>query len=317
MYIIAGLGNPGREYENTRHNVGFCVLEKLAAEENISVLEKRHRAIIGKGMVSGQKCILAKPQTYMNLSGESIRELVNFYKVDEEAELIVISDDISLEPGQIRIRKKGSAGGHNGLKNIIAVLGHDTFIRVKMGVGEKPAGWDLADYVLGRFSAKDRESVDEAAGRAADAIRMIIAEGPDAAMNRYNASPKGGSVPKKEKKSVQGGRGAESAEVHKGECREPEVSVPQGGESRAVGSAEVHKGESRKPEAGVPQGGESRAVGSAEVHKGESRKPEAGVPQGGESRAVESAEVHKGERREPEVSVPQGGESRNVEGRRI
>ena len=164
MYIIVGLGNPGREYQDTRHNIGFCVLEKLASEEKIDILEKRHKAIIGKGIIAGQKCILAKPQTYMNLSGQSVGELVNYYKVDEKAELIVISEDVSLEPGQIRIRKKGSAGGHNGLKNIIAVLGHDTFIRVKMGVGEKPAGWDLADYVLGRFSSADMKIMDEAAG---------------------------------------------------------------------------------------------------------------------------------------------------------
>lgn len=190
MVIIVGLGNPGREYEGTRHNAGFLVLDKLAAKENISVLEKKHKAVIGKGIVAGQKCVLAKPQTYMNLSGESVRQLIDYYKVDETAELIVISDDISLEPGQIRIRKKGSAGGHNGLKNIIANLGHDSFIRVKMGVGEKPRGWDLVDYVLGRFSPKDREDVEEAADRAAEAIRMIISEGPDAAMNQFNAVKK-------------------------------------------------------------------------------------------------------------------------------
>ena len=190
MVIIVGLGNPGREYEGTRHNAGFLVLDKLAAKENISVLEKKHKAVIGKGIVAGQKCVLAKPQTYMNLSGESVRQLIDYYKVDETAELIVFSDDISLEPGQIRIRKKGSAGGHNGLKNIIANLGHDSFIRVKMGVGEKPRGWDLVDYVLGRFSPKDREDVEEAADRAAEAIRMIISEGPDAAMNQFNAVKK-------------------------------------------------------------------------------------------------------------------------------
>lgn len=186
MYVIVGLGNPGREYENTRHNIGFDVIGKLAGQEQISVLEKKHKAIIGKGMVEGQKCILARPQTFMNLSGESVRELTEYYKVDTTAELIIISDDVSLEPGRIRIRKKGSAGGHNGLKNIIANLGHDTFIRVKMGVGEKPPGWDLADYVLGRFLPKERELVDEAVERAADAIRMIIAQGPDKAMNYYN-----------------------------------------------------------------------------------------------------------------------------------
>ena len=186
MYIIVGLGNPKKEYENTRHNIGFDVIDKLAEQENITVLEKKHKAIIGKGYVAGQKCILAKPQTFMNLSGESVRELLDYYKVDEEEELIVISDDISLDVGQLRIRKKGSAGGHNGLKNIISHLGHDSFMRVKMGVGEKPKGWDLADYVLGHFSPAERSVMDEATGRAADAIRMIITQDVDAAMNEFN-----------------------------------------------------------------------------------------------------------------------------------
>lgn len=186
MYIIAGLGNPGREYQNTRHNIGFDVIDRLAGEENIDVLEKKHKAVIGKGVIAGQKCILAKPQTFMNLSGESVRALLDYYKADESSELIVISDDISLDVGQIRVRKKGSAGGHNGLKNIIAHLGHDSFIRVKMGVGEKPKGWDLVDYVLGRFSAPEREAMDEAAKRAAEAIRVIISQGADVAMNEFN-----------------------------------------------------------------------------------------------------------------------------------
>lgn len=186
MYIIAGLGNPGREYVNTRHNVGFDVVDKLAEQENIDVLEKKHKALIGRGVVSGRKCVLAKPQTFMNLSGESVRALLDYYKVDEQTELIVISDDISLDVGQIRVRKKGSAGGHNGLKNIIANLGHDSFIRVKMGVGEKPKGWDLVDYVLGHFSAPEREQMDEAVLRAAEAIRVIVDQGADAAMNHFN-----------------------------------------------------------------------------------------------------------------------------------
>lgn len=186
MYIIAGLGNPSREYHNTRHNIGFDVIDRLAEEEHISVLEKKHKAMIGKGYVAGQKVILAKPQTFMNLSGESIRELVDYYKVDETCELIVISDDISLDVGQIRIRKKGSAGGHNGLKSIIGHLGHDTFIRIKMGVGEKPKGYDLADYVLGHFSGEERKVMDEAVGKAAEAIRMILTEDADAAMNHFN-----------------------------------------------------------------------------------------------------------------------------------
>lgn len=186
MYLIAGLGNPEKDYVNTRHNIGFDVIDVIAAQEHIHVTEKKHRAFIGKGIIAGQKVILVKPQTFMNLSGESIRSLLDYYKVDETQELLIISDDISLPVGQIRIRKKGSAGGHNGLKNIIAHLGHDTFQRIKMGVGEKPPGYDLADYVLGHFDKKDRELMDQAVGKAADAIRVILSEGTDAAMNLYN-----------------------------------------------------------------------------------------------------------------------------------
>lgn len=193
MYIIVGLGNPGKEYQNTRHNIGFDVIDRLAEEEHISVLEKKHKAIIGKGVVAGVKCILAKPVTYMNLSGESVRELIDYYKVDEETELIVVSDDISLDVGSIRVRKKGSAGGHNGLKSIIGHLGHDTFMRVKMGVGEKPKGWDLADYVLGHFSAPEREVMDEACGRATEAIRTMVSGDPDGAMNRFNVKNSSGN----------------------------------------------------------------------------------------------------------------------------
>lgn len=230
MYIIAGLGNPGREYVGTRHNVGFLVLEKLAAKENISVLEKKHKAIIGKGVVAGQKCILARPQTYMNLSGESIRQMLDYYKIDETSELIVISDDISLDPGQIRIRKKGSAGGHNGLKNIIAHLGHDSFIRVKIGVGEKPKGWDLADYVLGRFSASDREAVEEAADRAVEAIRVILSEGADAAMNQFNSVKKTARELSKESKQKAEPAGGEkgSKESGRGQRKESEISENPG-----------------------------------------------------------------------------------------
>ena len=151
MYIIAGLGNPTAQYEGTRHNVGFDVIDALADKYNISVDGRKNRAFIGKGIIEGQKVILVKPQTYMNLSGESIRGILDYYKIDEEEELIVVYDDISLDVGQIRIRKKGSAGGHNGMKNIIAHLGHNVFKRVKVGVGEKPKQFDLADYVLSHF----------------------------------------------------------------------------------------------------------------------------------------------------------------------
>ena len=186
MFIIVGLGNPGKDYTNTRHNIGFDVIDALADAAGISVIEKKHKAIIGKGVLDGQKVILAKPQTYMNLSGESVREIIDYYKVDEEQEHIVISDDISLDVGNIRVRKKGSAGGHNGLKNIIAHLGHDTFMRVKMGVGEKPKGYDLADYVLGHFTADERKVMNDAAKSAVEAIRMMMAGDVDKAMNEFN-----------------------------------------------------------------------------------------------------------------------------------
>lgn len=186
MYIIVGLGNPDRQYQNTRHNIGFDVVDAIAEKYGIAVGEKKHKAVIGKGFIAGQKVVLVKPQTYMNLSGESVRAVIDFYKVDEKTELIVISDDVSLDVGRIRIRKKGSAGGHNGLKNIILHLGHDEFMRVRMGVGENPQGRDLADYVLGHFTKTDREVMDESAQNAAAAIEVMITQGPDAAMNLYN-----------------------------------------------------------------------------------------------------------------------------------
>ncbi len=186
MFIIVGLGNPGKDYANTRHNIGFDVIDALADAAGISVIEKKHKALIGKGVLDGQKIVLVKPQTFMNLSGESVRSVIDYYKVDEAQELIVISDDISLDVGNIRIRKKGSAGGHNGLKNIIAHLGHDTFMRVKMGVGEKPKGYDLADYVLGHFNAEERKAMNEAAKSAIEAIRMMMSGDVDKAMNEFN-----------------------------------------------------------------------------------------------------------------------------------
>ena len=186
MFLIVGLGNPGKQYEHTRHNIGFDVMDALAEKYNISISEKKHKALCGKGVINGVKVVLAKPQTYMNLSGESVAELVNYYKMDLEEEMIVIYDDISLAPGNLRIRKKGSAGGHNGIKNIIAMTGTQNFLRIKVGVGEKPAGWDLADHVLGRFSTEERKLVDEAIVQAADAVEKIITDGPDVAMNEYN-----------------------------------------------------------------------------------------------------------------------------------
>lgn len=191
MFIIAGLGNPGREYENTRHNIGFSVIDAIAGKYQITMLERKHKAVIGKGYIDGQRVILVKPLTYMNLSGESIREAVDYYKVDETSQLVVISDDISLDVGQLRIRKKGSAGGHNGLKNIIQHLGHENFIRIRMGVSDKPQGYDLKDYVLGHFTDKEKKVLEETCEDAVQAVCMIVQGDVDGAMNRYNTKKKG------------------------------------------------------------------------------------------------------------------------------
>lgn len=186
MYIIAGLGNPTKEYDNTRHNIGFAAIDALADKYGISVSDMKNKALMGKGVINGNKVMLLKPLTYMNLSGEAIRAAVDYYKIDEKSELIVIYDDISLDVGQLRIRKKGSAGGHNGIKNIILHLGHDTFQRIKIGVGEKPKGYDLADYVLGRFHGEEKAIMEDARKRAAKAAVMMMNEGLQAAMNEYN-----------------------------------------------------------------------------------------------------------------------------------
>ena len=186
MYLIAGLGNPTRQYEHTRHNIGFDTITYLADHYHISMNTKKFQGICGSGYIEGQKVLLLMPQTYMNLSGQSVSEAAAFYKLDPAAEVIVIYDDIALEPGNIRVRKKGSAGGHNGIKNIIAHLGTQEFQRIRIGVGEKPKEYDLADYVLGRFSAEDRKLVEEAFANAADAVRLMVQGKTDEAMNLYN-----------------------------------------------------------------------------------------------------------------------------------
>lgn len=186
MFIIVGLGNPTAEYVGTRHNVGFDVIDQIADKYNISVTERKHRAFCGKGIIGGQKVILVKPQTYMNLSGESVRSVLDFYKVDVETELLVIFDDISLDVGQLRIRKKGSAGGHNGIKNIIQHLGTNVFHRIKVGVGEKPKDYDLADYVLGHFSKGEKEQMEDGYKKAVNAVELMLQGEVDAAMNEFN-----------------------------------------------------------------------------------------------------------------------------------
>ena len=186
MYVIAGLGNPSREYAHTRHNAGFDTIDILADKNNISIDTVKFKALIGKGMIGGEKVILVKPQTYMNLSGESLREVVAYFKTDPAAELIVIYDDIYLAPGNIRIRKNGSAGGHNGMKSIISCLGTQEFVRVRVGVGEKPKGYDLADYVLSHFSSVEKEDMQDGMIKAVGAVEMILSGDVDKAMSEYN-----------------------------------------------------------------------------------------------------------------------------------
>lgn len=186
MYIIAGLGNPGSKYAHTRHNAGFEAIDRLADRYRIDISTKKFQALCGSGVIEGQKVLLLKPQTYMNLSGESLRAACDFYKIDPEEELIVLYDDISLAPGQLRIRAKGSAGGHNGIKSIISHLGTQVFKRVKIGVGEKPQGYDLADYVLGHFSKEEQAELTEAFDRAAQAAGKLVCEDMQSVMNEFN-----------------------------------------------------------------------------------------------------------------------------------
>lgn len=191
MFVIVGLGNPGRKYENTRHNAGFMVLDALASKYGIRLTEKKHKALCGTGAIEGVKVLLVKPQTFMNLSGESVGEIMNFYKLSPEDELLIIYDDISLAPGNIRIRKRGSAGGHNGIKSLIAHLGTQEFMRIRVGVGEKPSGWDLADYVLGHFSEEDNTALEKTMPDIMQAAVLIMQGNIDKAMNDYNAKKQG------------------------------------------------------------------------------------------------------------------------------
>lgn len=188
MIVIAGLGNPTDKYAGTRHNVGFMAIDKIAADNGIEVLTVKHKAMCGKGIIAGHKVLLMKPNTFMNNSGKAIREAINFYKFNPEDELIIIYDDISLDVGKLRIRAKGSAGGHNGIKSIIAHSGTDKFKRIRIGVGEKPEKMDLADYVLGHFSTKEKESIENAIENVSDAIKLIIEKDINAAMNKYNGA---------------------------------------------------------------------------------------------------------------------------------
>lgn len=186
MYIIAGLGNPGREYVNTRHNTGFEAIDAIASKYDIKMSKKKFKAIYGEGNIAGEKVLLLKPQTYMNLSGESIREFADWYKV-EPRNIIILFDDISLPVGKIRIRSKGSAGGHNGVKSIIYQLNTDVFPRIKIGVGSPENNdYDLADYVLGKFTKEETETLIKTVIKAADAVETIIKYGTEKAMAEFN-----------------------------------------------------------------------------------------------------------------------------------
>jgi PTH1 family peptidyl-tRNA hydrolase len=184
MYAVFGLGNPDKKYQGTRHNVGFDVIDELASQMGIEVKTKRHKALCGIGMIGNEKVVLAKPQTYMNLSGESVRAVMDFYQLNPETDIIVISDDINLVTGKLRIRAQGSAGGHNGLKNIIAHTGTQKFMRVRVGVGENEG--NLVKHVLGKFGKEERKIVDEAVKTAASAVSTIVLEDIQVAMNKYN-----------------------------------------------------------------------------------------------------------------------------------
>ncbi|MCF8018554.1 peptidyl-tRNA hydrolase [Petrocella atlantisensis] len=190
MLFIIGLGNPGTKFNGTRHNIGFEVIERLAYDYHIKLDRKKHKAFVGQGVIKGEKVVLMKPQTYMNLSGEAIADVLGFYKETPD-KIIIVYDDTSLDVGKLRIRERGSAGGHNGIKNIIAHMKTQEFIRIKVGVGEKPPGWDLADYVLSRFDELEIKTIQASIKMSADAVAMILDVGVEKAMNHYNSRKAG------------------------------------------------------------------------------------------------------------------------------
>lgn len=183
MFLIVGLGNPGREYEDTRHNIGFKVIDNIAKEYNIEINRQKFKGTYGEGFIEGKKVILLKPNTYMNLSGESVREVIDFYNLDNH-KILVIYDDISLDVGKLRIREKGSAGGHNGIKSIIAHLGSDVFSRIKVGVGQPNT--DLVKHVLGKFTKEEMVVLSESIEASTNATVEIIKNDVKTAMNQFN-----------------------------------------------------------------------------------------------------------------------------------
>lgn len=186
-YMIVGLGNPGRQYETTRHNAGFICIDRLADKHGIKINKLKFKSLIGDGRINGRRCLLLKPQTFMNLSGEAVRDAAEFYKIPAE-NIIVICDDISLDPGKMRIRRKGSAGGQNGMKNIIFHLNSDNFPRIKVGVGAKPnPNYDLADWVLSHFTKDEAVLIKDVAEKVAGAVEYMVEDKIDKAMSDYNS----------------------------------------------------------------------------------------------------------------------------------
>ncbi len=185
-WLVVGLGNPGAKYENTRHNVGFMTADALAGRNGEPIRRVKYHALTSEAVIGGQSVLLMKPTTFMNLSGQAVSEAARFYKIPAD-HVLVISDDVDLPLGKLRIRKSGSAGGHNGLKHIIQLLGTDQFPRLKIGVGGKPhPDYNMADWVLGQFQGEDKKTIDNAVARAADAVECLLADGIDRAMNQYN-----------------------------------------------------------------------------------------------------------------------------------
>lgn len=186
MYLIVGLGNPDKKYDHTKHNVGFDAIDELIDKYDIPLSGLTMKGMYGKTVIGGQKVMVMKPMTYMNLSGHAVRAYIDYYKLDPEEDLIVIYDDVDLPTGQVRIRKKGSAGSHNGMKSIIQMLGTQNFTRIRVGIGPKPEKWDLADYVLAPFSKEERLKVEDIIEECVPITKMIIENSVEDAMTKYN-----------------------------------------------------------------------------------------------------------------------------------
>lgn len=211
MWLIVGLGNPGDTYARTRHNIGFRVVTELAHRYQLEFTHKRANARVAEGVIVGQRVALALPQTFMNLSGQAVVGLRGWYKIDPATELLVVYDDVDLPFGTLRLRERGSAGTHNGMRSIISLLGSQVFPRLRIGIDRPPAAWDLASYVLGRFAPEQEAQLPEVIERAADALDTVLREGMVVAMNRINASP---PKPDREKKRAQDDADPSSDNTH-------------------------------------------------------------------------------------------------------